>query len=151
MDGEVLVDSFLLRGVMPMMKSGHDQNFFEPFRIGREIAVSPSGVKGDKHQIPQDDRLRKSKHERSEDKSADKRVVDKVRAGTRDPIQRFRRMVNSVEAPQKRYFVQSQVNKIFRNVRNHDSQEKLQEPGQASDEVLKNRNPQVFRGQGGGQ
>jgi hypothetical protein len=64
--------------MVPMMISGHDQILFEPFRIVTEIAMSPGSVKGNKDQIRQDDRLLKSKHERSEDKSADKCVVDKV-------------------------------------------------------------------------
>ncbi len=40
--------------------------------------MSPGGVKGDKDQIRQDDRLRKAKHERNKDKSAHKCVVHKV-------------------------------------------------------------------------
>src|SRR5262249_58128490 len=80
MNSEVLVDAFFLRGMVPMMISRHNQELFEPFRIGAEIAMSPRRVKGDKHQIPQDDRLRKSEHERGQDKSAHEGVVHKVGA-----------------------------------------------------------------------
>src|SRR5216683_1017986 len=80
MNSKVLVDAFFLRSMVPMVISGHNQKPFEPFSIGTEIAMSPGSVEGNKNQIRQDDRLRKSKHERSEDKSADKCVVDKVGA-----------------------------------------------------------------------
>src|SRR5216684_4129443 len=80
MNSKVLVDGLFLRSMVPMMISGHNQKLFEPFSIGTEIAVSPGSVKGDKNQICQDDRLRKSKHERSKDKSAHKCVVYKVGA-----------------------------------------------------------------------
>jgi len=80
MDSKVLVDALFLRGMVPMVISGHDQILFEPVSIGTEIAMSPGGVKGDENQIRQDDRLRKSKHERNKDKSAHKCVVDKVGA-----------------------------------------------------------------------
>ena len=63
-----------------MMVSGHDEKLFEPFRIGAEITMCPGSVQGDKNQIREDDRLRESEHEREQDKSADKRVVDKVGA-----------------------------------------------------------------------
>jgi len=63
---------------VPMVISGHNQKLFEPFGIGTEIAMSPGSVKGNKNQIRQDDRLRKSKHERGKDKSAHKCVVYKV-------------------------------------------------------------------------
>ena len=69
MNREVPVDGLLLGGMVPMMISGHDQKLFEPFGVRAEIAMSPSSVKGDKNQIRQDDRLRKSKHERNKDKS----------------------------------------------------------------------------------
>ena len=80
MNSEVLVDALFLRSVVPMMVSGHNQELVDPFDIGTEIAVSPSSVKGNKNQICQDDGLRKSKHERGEDKSAHKCVIDKVGA-----------------------------------------------------------------------
>ena len=80
MNSKVLIDPLFLRGMVPMMISGHHQKLFEPFRIGTEIAMSPGRVKGDKNQIRQDDRLRKSKHERNKDKSAHQCVVYKVGA-----------------------------------------------------------------------
>src|SRR5216684_1347886 len=80
MNSKVLIDALFLRSMVPMMISGHNQKLFEPFSIGTEIAMSPGSVEGDKNQIRQDDRLRKSKHERSKDKSAHKCVVYKVRA-----------------------------------------------------------------------
>src|SRR4029077_3194444 len=80
MNSKVPVDALFLRRVVPMMISGHNQKLFEPFRVGTEIAVSPGGVKSNKNQIRQDDRLRKSKHERSKDKTAHKCVVYKVGA-----------------------------------------------------------------------
>ena len=79
MNGKVLIDPLFLRSMVPMMISGHNQILFEPFRTRTEIAMRPRSVKGYKNQIRQNDRLRKSKHERNEDKSAHKRVVDKVR------------------------------------------------------------------------
>jgi len=45
MDCEILVDGFFLRSMVPMMESGHDQKFFEPFGVGTEIAMSPGSVK----------------------------------------------------------------------------------------------------------
>ena len=48
--------------------------------IRAEIAMRPGSVKGNKNQIRQDDRLRKSQHERSQDKSAHQCVVHKVGA-----------------------------------------------------------------------
>src|SRR5260221_9618031 len=63
MNSKVLVDALFLRSMVPMMISGHNQKLFEPFRVGTEIAMNPSGVKSDKDQIHQDDRLRKSKRE----------------------------------------------------------------------------------------
>src|SRR6267154_4488862 len=60
-------------------------------------------------------------------------------------------MVDCVKAPEKWHFVQSQMNEIFRNVRNHDGQEKLHNPGHASDQFKKDRNAQKFGGLGGGQ
>src|SRR5579859_463842 len=123
--------------MVPMMESGHDQKLFEPFGIGTEIAVSPGGVKGDEDQVPQDDRLRKSKHHGNKDKSADKCVVHKVGARAGDPIERLRRMVNGVKTPEKRHFVQSQMNEIFGKVRNDNGQEKLQKPRHAGDQRLK--------------
>src|SRR5580658_8806106 len=80
MNGEVFIDALFLRSVVPMMVSGHDQKLLNPFCVGTEIAVSPGSVQGDKNQICQDDRLRKSKHERNEDKSAHECVVHKVGA-----------------------------------------------------------------------
>src|SRR5215470_4989275 len=80
MNGKVLVDPFLLRSMVPVMVPGHHQKLFEPFRIGTKIAVSPGGVKRNENQIRQNDRLRKSKHERDEDESAHQRVVYKVGA-----------------------------------------------------------------------
>ena len=80
MDGKILVDALFLRSMVPMMISGHHQELFDPFDVGTEIAMSPGSVQGHKNQIHQDNRLRKSEHERREDKSADQRVVDKVRA-----------------------------------------------------------------------
>src|SRR5882672_4650029 len=60
-------------------------------------------------------------------------------------------MVNGVKSPQKRNFVQSQMNEVFGKVRDHNGQEKLQKPGQSSDKLLKNWNAQIFGGLGGGQ
>src|SRR5438876_5381665 len=80
MNGKVLVDRLFLRRMVPMVISGHDQKLFDPFGVGTEIAMSPGGVKGHKNQIRQDDRLRKSKHQRSKDKSAHECVVHKVGA-----------------------------------------------------------------------
>ena len=60
-------------------------------------------------------------------------------------------MVNGVKSPQERHFVQSQMNKIFGNIRDHDGQEKLQKPRHSSDEMLKSRDAQIFGGLGGGQ
>ena len=60
-------------------------------------------------------------------------------------------MMNGVKAPQEWHFVQSQMNEIFTNIRNHDRQEELHKPRQARDEMLQGRNAQVFRRQGGGQ
>jgi len=79
-DRKVFVDTLFLRRMVPMVISGHDQILFEPFRIGTEIAMGPGSVEGNKDQIRQDDRLRESKHEWSQDKSAYKCVVDKVGA-----------------------------------------------------------------------
>ena len=42
--------------------------------------------------------------------------------------------------------MQSQMNEIFGNVRHHNGQTKLQNPWQASDQCLKSRNPEIFRG-----
>src|SRR5262249_54640760 len=151
MNREVFVDGLFLRSVVPMMVSGHDQELFDPFGIGAEITMRPGGVKGDKDQIPQDDGLRKSEHEGSKNKSAHKRVVHKVGARARNPIQRLRRMMNGMKAPQKRHFVQSQMNEIFSDVRNHDGQEKLKDPRHARDKVMKRRDAQIFGGLGGGQ
>ena len=80
MDRKVLVDALFLRSMVPMMISGHNQILFQPFCVGTEIAMSPGGVKGDENQIRQDDRLRKSKHERNKDKSAHECVVHEVGA-----------------------------------------------------------------------
>ena len=80
MNSKVLIDAFFLRSMVPMMISGHDQILFEPFSVGTEIAMSPGRVKRNKNQICEDDRLRKSEHERDEDKSADECVVDEVGA-----------------------------------------------------------------------
>ena len=80
MNRKVLVDAFFLRSMVPMMVPGHDQEPFEPFRVGTEIAMNPSGVKSDKDQIRKGDRFRKSKHEGNKDKSADQRVVHEVGA-----------------------------------------------------------------------
>ena len=80
MDGEVLVDAFFLRSMVPMMISRHYQELLNPFRISTEIAVRPCRVKGDKNQVGQDDRLRKSKHERGKDKPANQCVIHEVRA-----------------------------------------------------------------------
>ena len=80
MNGEVLIDTLFLRSMVPMVIPGHHQILFEPFGIGAEIAVGPGRVKGDKNQIRQDDRLRKSEHERNKDKSAHQSVVYKVGA-----------------------------------------------------------------------
>src|ERR1700730_9860874 len=126
MNSKVLIDGLFLRGMVPMMISGHNQKLFEPFGIGTEIAMSPSSVKGDKNQIRQDDRLRKSEHERNQDKSSHEGVVYKVGARPRDPVKRLRRMVNGMKTPEERHFVQSQVNEIFSDVRNQNSKEKLQ-------------------------
>jgi len=134
-----------------MMISGHHQKLFEPFRIGTEIAMRPGSVKGDKNQIPQDDRLRKPKHERNKDKSAHQSFVHKVGASARDPVQRLRRMVYGMKSPEERHFMQSQVNEIFGYVRDHHGQEKLQQPRHASDKSLNNRNTQIFRGLRSGQ
>ena len=108
-----------------VMISRHNHVLFEPFDAWSEIAVRPSGVKGNENQVRHDDRLRKSKHQRSDDECAHQCVVDKVGARSRDPIQRFRRMVNGMKTPQERYLVKSQMNKIFSNVGNHHRQEKL--------------------------
>ncbi len=79
-DGKVLIDTFVLRSMVPMMISGHNQIPFEPFRIRTEIAVNPGRVKGDENQVDENDWLRKSKHKRSENKSAHQCVVDEVGA-----------------------------------------------------------------------
>src|SRR5215467_1735096 len=126
MNGKVLVDPFLLRSMVPVMIPGHDQKLFEPFRIGTKIAMSPRRVKRNENQIRQNNRLRKSEHERNEDKSAHQRVVYKVGAGAGDPIERLRRVVNGMKTPKKRHFVQSQMNEILRHVCHHNGQEKLQ-------------------------
>src|ERR1700730_8334216 len=47
--------------------------------------------------------------------------------------------------------MQSQMDKIFSNVRNHHGQKKLQKPRHSSDKFLKNRNAQIFGGLGSGQ
>jgi len=60
-------------------------------------------------------------------------------------------MVNGMKTPKKRDFMQSQMDKIFSNVRNHNGQEKLQKPGHSSDEFLQNWNAQIFGSLGGGQ
>jgi hypothetical protein len=60
-----------------MMVSGHNQIFFKPFGIRTTIAMRPGSVQGNENQIRQDDRLRKSKHQRRQDKSAHQSVVDK--------------------------------------------------------------------------
>src|SRR4029077_11485174 len=99
MDSKVLVDSLFLRSMVPVMISGHDQELFQPFRIGTEIAVSPGSVKGHKNQIRQYDRLRKSQHEGNKDKSAHQGVVHKVGARARDPVKRLRRVVNGMKTP----------------------------------------------------
>ena len=62
MNRKILVDGLFLRSVVPMMISGHNQELFEPFGIGAEVAMGPSSVEGDKNQIGQDDRLRKPQH-----------------------------------------------------------------------------------------
>ena len=77
-NGEVLVDAFFLRRVMPVMVPWHDDKLFQPIGVGSEVAVSPGGVKRDENQICHQDRLRESKHKRSEDKSAHESVVDEV-------------------------------------------------------------------------
>src|SRR5580700_385401 len=99
MNGEVLIDTLLLRSMVPMVVSGHNQKLFNPLCVGTEIAMSPGSVKGHKNQIRQDDRLRKSKHERNKDKSAHESVVYEVGARAGDPIQRLRRMVDCVKTP----------------------------------------------------
>ena len=78
MDGEILVDAFFLRSMVPVVVSGHDQKFFEPFRIRTKIAMRPSRVKRNEDQVREDDRLRKSKHEWDENKTAHERVVHEV-------------------------------------------------------------------------
>src|SRR5260370_36021500 len=93
------VNSLILRSMVPMMISGHIQELYEPISIGAENAMSPCSVNGNKNQIRKDDRLRKSKHERSKDKAAHQRVVYKVGARARDPIKRLRRMVNGMKTP----------------------------------------------------
>src|SRR5579859_3922314 len=80
MNGKVLVDALFLRSMVPVMISGHDQKFFQPFGIGAEIAMGPGCVQGNKNQIRQDDRLRKPKHHRNKNKAAYQRVVHKVGA-----------------------------------------------------------------------
>ena len=79
-DRKVLVDPFFLGCVVPMMISRHHQIPLDPLRIRTKIAMSPRSVEGHKDQIGEDDRLRKSKHERDEDKSAYQCVIDKVRS-----------------------------------------------------------------------
>src|SRR5258708_1033810 len=60
-------------------------------------------------------------------------------------------MVNGMKTPEKRHFVQSQMNEIFSNVGNHNSQKKLQKPRHSSDQVSKDRNAQIFSGLDSGQ
>src|SRR5438270_4980546 len=45
-DGKVLINALFLRGMVPMMISGHDEEFFQPFRTEAEIAVGPGSVEG---------------------------------------------------------------------------------------------------------
>src|SRR5262249_11342976 len=99
MDGKVFVDTLFLGGVVPMTISGHNQKFFDPFSIGTEIAMRPGGVKSDENQIGQDDRLGKTEHERSEDKSANQGNVHEMGARAGDPIQRLGRMMNGMKTP----------------------------------------------------
>src|SRR5579859_3154463 len=80
MNGKVFIDALFLRSMVPVMISGHDQKLFQPFGIRAEIAMGPGSVQGNKNQIRQDDRLRKSKHHGNKDKSAHQRVVHKVGA-----------------------------------------------------------------------
>src|SRR5215510_4139786 len=60
-------------------------------------------------------------------------------------------MVNGMKTLQKRHFVQSQMNEVLSNVRDDHGQKELQQPRQAGNQLLKNRNTQVFSGQGGRQ
>ena len=60
-------------------------------------------------------------------------------------------MVNGMKAPQKRHFMQSQMNEIFSDVRNHNGHKELQQPGHSRDKVLENRNPQILDSLGSGQ
>ena len=77
-DSKILVDPLFLGRVVPMMISGHHEILFEPFNVRAEIAVRPGRVEGHKNQVRENDRLRKSEHERDEDEAADQGVIDKV-------------------------------------------------------------------------
>ena len=79
-DSKVLVDPLFLGRVVPMMISGHHEILLKPFNVRTEIAMRPGRVEGHKNQVRENDRLRKSEHERDENEAADKRVIDEVRA-----------------------------------------------------------------------
>src|SRR4029450_1280523 len=71
-------------------------------------------------------------------------------ARTCDPVERLGRMVDGMEAPQERHLVQGSMDGVFGEVRQHDGQEELHQPGQATRRCLQIRVAQNARELSGG-
>ena len=100
MDGEILVHSFALRTVMPVMKLGRGQKPPQRAELESDVRVYKRRLKTDEHDIGEQRSFGESENVDGDVRqTTGKHDIDYVKSGTGQPVHSLSGMVNRMKAP----------------------------------------------------
>jgi hypothetical protein len=135
-DGEVDVDGFFFDTVVPVVESGHGEEFAETIEFPSHIRVQQSGVDVHDQDVHADGHFGEAEDHHGDDGgAAEDEDLDEVHSGGGHPVHGFGGVMDGVEAPQKWDAVEEAVNPVLHEIGEEHELEQLEDEGLRGDGV----------------